>query len=161
MNDAEAQALGEWLLRDGAPDDLLYIGIGTGVAGARVVAGELVHVEFSHLTSFGDAVCGGCGRTGCLDAQIGGHALPQPLTDDDRARVVRLLAAATRTVGLAEGATVAFGGGVARSYPTMVDQLQAALPDLAIEPTRAPTSAKSAAYVAVIDALTAAGVGTK
>jgi predicted NBD/HSP70 family sugar kinase len=92
MNDAQAQALAEWLLRDGAPDDLLYIGIGTGVAGARLVAGELVHVEFSHLTSFADAVCGGCGRASCLDAQIGGHALPQPLTGDDRARVVRLLA---------------------------------------------------------------------
>jgi predicted NBD/HSP70 family sugar kinase len=42
LNDAEAGAFGEWLLRDGEPDDLLYIGIGTGVGAVRIAGGELV-----------------------------------------------------------------------------------------------------------------------
>jgi predicted NBD/HSP70 family sugar kinase len=69
----------------------LYVGIGTGVGAVGVRDGEVVPIEFGHLTSFGDKTCGGCGRRGCLDAQIGGHALPDPLAGPDQELVARCL----------------------------------------------------------------------
>jgi hypothetical protein len=157
LNDAEAAAFGEWLLRDGEPDDLLYIGIGTGVGAVRIAGGELVPVEFGHLTSFGDAVCGGCGCRGCLDANIGGHALPTPLGSAGEKRVIEALAQAIPTVGLPVGATVVFGGGLARSCPELVRRLAAVVGHLRVEASAAPGGAKSAAYVGVLDRLARSG----
>ncbi|MFB6723160.1 ROK family protein [Kribbella sp. NPDC056345] len=146
LNDAEAGALGEWLLRDGEPAELLYVVIGTGVGAVRVSAGELVAVEFGHQVGFGDAVCGGCGRRGCLDAAIGGHALPTPLGAEDETRVRDALTRAIELTELPAGATVVLGGGLVRSHPRVV-------PDMQVERSLAPPDAKSAAHVGVLDLL--------
>ncbi|WP_405058502.1 ROK family protein [Kribbella sp. NBC_01505] len=153
LNDAEAGALGEWLLRDGTPMELLYVVIGTGVGAVRLSAGELVEVEFGHQVGFGDAVCGGCGRRGCLDAAIGGHALPTPLPTDDQARVIESLARAVRMAEIPAGATVVFAGGLVRSHPGLLPALQDSLSELRVEGSLAPRGAKSAAYVGVLDLL--------
>lgn len=147
LNDAEAGALGEWLLREGAPAELLYVVIGTGVGAVRVSAGELTAVEFGHQVGFGAAVCGGCGRRGCLDAAIGGHALPTPLSVEDVARVRESLMRAIQLTALPAGATVVFAGGLVRSHPEVVPALEG------MERSLAPAEAKSAAYVGVLDLL--------
>ncbi|MET7280977.1 ROK family protein [Kribbella sp. NPDC005582] len=147
LNDAEAGALGEWLLREGAPAELLYVVIGTGVGAVRVSAGELVAVEFGHQVGFGTGVCGGCGRQGCLDAAIGGHALPTPLGVEDVARVRESLMRAIQLTGLPAGATVVFAGGVVRSHPEVVPAIRG------MEKSLAPPEAKSAAYLGVLDLL--------
>jgi predicted NBD/HSP70 family sugar kinase len=94
MNDAEAAALGEWWLCGQPQGMVLYIGLGTGIGAAAVAHGALVPVELSHRIAFGPKRWGGCGRMGCLDAQIGGHALPTPLGTDDIETIVNLLGVA-------------------------------------------------------------------
>ncbi|GAB3923012.1 hypothetical protein GCM10029976_012620 [Kribbella albertanoniae] len=149
LNDAEAGALGEWLLRVGEPADLLYVVIGTGVGAVRVSAGDVIAVEFGHQVGFGPAVCGGCGRRGCLDAAIGGHALPTPLGAEDEERVRESLVRAIELTELRAGATVVFGGGLVRSHPRVVPELK----DMQVERSLAPPEAKSAAHVGVLDLL--------
>lgn len=143
MNDAEAAALGEWWLCGRPPGTLLYIGLGTGVGAAAVAHGTLFPVELSHLTTFGPKRCGGCGRVGCLDAQIGGHALPTPLRNDDCTAVVEILDAAIKQQEMVIERVVV-GGGMARRYPSIVSRLRDRVgPSLAA--SACPNEYKSAA----------------
>lgn len=143
MNDAEAAALGEWWLCGRPPGTLLYIGLGTGVGAVAVADGAFVPVEFSHLTAFGPKRCGGCGRVGCLDAQIGGHALPTPLRSGDVEVVVQILGAAINQQEIAVDRVVV-GGGMARRYPSLVSRLRDRV-EPAVAASACPAFYKSAA----------------
>lgn len=133
-NDAAAAALGEWYLRGQPSGTWLYIGLGTGVGAVAIARSEVIPVELSHLTGFGPKRCDGCGRVGCLDAQIGGHTLPAPLHANDIAVIVRDLAAAIEQQPIAID-NVVVGGGMARSYPSIASGL-----DTQIGPTVYPSA---------------------
>ena len=150
MNDADAAALGEWVLRGQPEGALLYISMRTGVGATAIVQGEIVPVEFGHLASFGTECCGGCGRAGCLDAQIGGHALPTPLGEDDIERVLATLQAALARQSILVDRIV-IGGGLPRCYPRLVSGLQNRA-DHPVEPTGCPECFKSAAPAGLIHA---------
>ncbi|KAB8158876.1 ROK family protein [Streptomyces sp. 3MP-14] len=152
MNDAEAAALGEWLLREERPSSLLYAGIGTGLGGALVVDGVTVpSFDLSHRTGFGDGVCHGCRRRGCLNAQVGGEYLPARLSTADGRRVVELLATAIEGAGVPAGTVVVFAGGlVRRTRPELVAALRERLRGVfPVVGSAAPEAAKSAAYAGV------------
>lgn len=155
MNDAVAAAFGEFVLR-GRTDDFLYVGIGTGVGSALVAAGEARDTALGHLQGFSDRRCGGCNGLGCLDASIGGHALPARLELTDVCRIADLLSRAIRRqhdhVPL-----VVLGGGVPRRYPRLVTILAEHLADIDVQPTRAPKEAKSAAHWGLAHAASRAG----
>jgi predicted NBD/HSP70 family sugar kinase len=143
LNDAEAAALGESALRDGAP--LTYVGLGTGVGGAVVAGGEVVAANLlGHGGSFGDRACP-CGRTGCLETVAGGWALPEPLPAEELPAVAAAVAAAVRAEPLATAQLVVVAGGLARRHPAIVDAVGAALPDRVVQPSAAPDDVKSAA----------------
>jgi predicted NBD/HSP70 family sugar kinase len=143
LNDAEAAALGESALRDGAP--LTYVGLGTGVGGAVVRDGAVVGANLlGHGGSFGDRSCP-CGRTGCLETVAAGWALPEPLPAELLPGVARALATAVRDEPLATGPLVVVTGGLARRYPALLAALAEELPDRRVEPSAAPAEVKSAA----------------
>jgi predicted NBD/HSP70 family sugar kinase len=119
MNDAEAAALGEWVLLGKPGGTTLYVGIGTGVGAVAVDDGRIVPIEFSHLVSFGDKTCGGCGRSGCLDAQIGGHALSTPLQAAERDLVIDSLSKAIDGQAVRIDRVV-LGGGLVRANTAIV-----------------------------------------
>jgi hypothetical protein len=142
MNDAEASALGEWVLQGSPGGTTFYIVMGTGI-GAMVVTDDIVvPVEFGHLPGFGPRVCGGCGNT-CLDAQIGGHALPSPLRADDIERVVDLLCLAMVQQKI-EADRLVFGGGISRNYPEIGERVGAEV-GIRTVPSACPKGMKSAA----------------
>jgi hypothetical protein len=143
MNDADAAALGEWVLRNRPEGTLLFISMGTGIGAAAVNDGQVVPVEFGHLTAFGLNRCGGCGRVGCLDAQIGGHTLPTPLSDEDISNIVNVLSAALTKQDVTPDRVVV-GGGLPRRYPRIVFGLGERA-DQPIEPSASPQRFKSAA----------------
>lgn len=143
LNDAEAAALGESALRDGAA--LTYVGLGTGVGGAVVADGRVLGANLlGHGGSFSDDACP-CGRTGCLETVAAGWALPEPLTAGDLPAIATAVAAAVRDEPLATAPLVVVAGGLARRHPALVDAIGAALPDRAVQPTAAPDNVKSAA----------------
>jgi hypothetical protein len=145
MNDAEAAALGEWVLRGCPNDTMLYISMGTGVGAVVIRLGKIVPVEFGHLTSFGPHRCGGCGRLGCLDAQIGGHALPTPLEPDDIEAIVTTLEAAIQQQDISFDRIV-IGAGLSQRYPQIVSQLSSRIGE-SVEPSLGPKHFKSAAPI--------------
>jgi len=153
MNDAEAAATGEWLLVDRPPGTTLYVGIGTGVGAVGVRDGGIMPVEFGHLTSFGDNTCEGCGRRGCLDAQIGGHALSTPLRTTERDLIVRSLLKALRVQEIAIDRVV-LAGGLLRAHPDIVTAVQADTEGLDVLPSRCEPEYKSAAYLGLLHAMT-------
>lgn len=141
VNDAEAAALGESVLRGSV--DLAYLGLGTGIGGAIVRGGQVVATEvFGHRTGFSDIACP-CGRVGCLETVAAGWALPDPLPRDRVQTVAAALARALRDPDVPRFVVVA--GGIAKRYPRLVDDLRRMTPDHNIEGTRAPSAAKSAA----------------
>lgn len=143
LNDAAAAALGESVLRGAAPD-LLYLGLGTGVGSAVVSDGRVADADLlGHRGRHGPAACT-CGRTGCLETVAAGWALPASLTRTDVARVAAALAGAVRGVGRPP-ALVVVGGGLARRYPALVEEVAGALPGYLVEPSLAPSDVKSAA----------------
>lgn len=141
MNDAAASSLGEWVLQ-GRPDGLmLYVVMGTGIGGMLVEDGQVTPIEFGHLPGFGPNLCGGCNNY-CLDAQIGGHALPTPLSSQDILFVVSLLAEAIGQVGI-QPTIMVLAGGMNRAYP----QIQAFLSrrvDFPVVGSLTPAGLKSA-----------------
>ncbi|WP_193317884.1 MULTISPECIES: ROK family protein [Streptomyces] len=155
MNDAEAAALGEWLLREERPNSLLYAGIGTGLGGAMIIDGEVVPVDLSHQLGFGDSLCDGC-RKGCLNAQIGGQYLPTDLSQHDKRRIVEQLATGINGARIPPHTVVVLAGGlVRRSHPDLVGALREQLDGVfAVEASAAPKAAKSAAYVGLFERLT-------
>ncbi|MEX2394602.1 MAG: ROK family protein [Actinomycetota bacterium] len=149
LNDAEAAALGEAALRsyDGR---LVFIAIGTGIGGAVVDRGRVLRTNLfghdapGHGRSFGDRPCP-CGRSGCLETEVAGWALPDPLDARGLERVGRLLAEAIASHELAATGLVVVGGGISRRYEAIVDHVRVFLHGRPVEATRAPIEAKSAA----------------
>jgi predicted NBD/HSP70 family sugar kinase len=148
LNDADAAALGEWVLRDRPTGTLLYISMGTGIGATSIQNGAIVPIEFGHLTAFGPKRCGGCGRVGCLDAQIGGHALPTPLDRAVIAMVTDVLCAAVSQQDFVMDRIV-IGGGLARRYPEIVSGLIQRI-GRTIEVSAAPREFKSAAPIGLL-----------
>ena len=145
LNDAEAAALGEWSLRDGAVRRLLYVGIGTGIGGAVVHDGRLVADNLlGHGGGFGTRACI-CGGAGCLETVAAGWALPQPLDADTVERAAEAVARAVREEPLAAEAMVVLTGGLVERHPAFVAAFRRALPGRVVEGSRRPAGAKSAA----------------
>lgn len=142
MNDAEASALGEWALRGRPPGRMFYVVMGTGIGGMYVDDGRVIPVEFGHLPDFGPKFCGGC-LNYCLDAQIGGHALPTPLGDEDIDHIVRLLHEAMGRADI-QADVMVLAGGVNRNFPQIRERLKP-LVEWPIVPSRTPEGLKSAA----------------
>lgn len=151
LNDAEAAALGEAVLRGAdALSNLVYMCIGTGVGGAVVEEGRVVRANlFGHNapgygTRFGDAPCR-CERVGCLETVAAGWALPNPLSNAHLRIVAPALAEAVEAEPLAADGPIVLGGGIARRYPKLVELIADELPHRHIEPSLVPHDAKSAA----------------
>jgi glucokinase len=82
-NDANAAALGEvWLGAGRDVDDLILLTLGTGIGGAVISGGKVLHGqdgmagELGHITveSHGGALCG-CGNYGCVEAEASATAV--------------------------------------------------------------------------------------
>jgi predicted NBD/HSP70 family sugar kinase len=147
VNDAEAAGLGEAVLRAAKRfGPLVYLGLGTGIGGAVVDGGKVLAGNlFGHMGGFSSARCT-CGRTGCLETVAAGWSLPYPIDEKDLARASSALATGITSEPLASGVPlVVIGGGITRRYPRIVDMTRAHLNGLAVEPTQAPSEAKSAA----------------
>lgn len=143
LNDAEAAALGESALRDGA--DLVFVGLGTGVGGAVVRDCAVVGTNLlGHGGSFADNPCR-CGLTGCLETVAAGWALPDPMPDDAVPTVAAAVAQAIRNQPLADCRLVVIAGGLARRHLALVEAIALALPDRVVEGSAAPAQVKSAA----------------
>lgn len=150
LNDGEAAAIGEVALRDDATERLVFIGLGTGIAGAVVRNGRIAQANLfahnvpGHGMSFGNLECR-CGRRGCLETVAAGWALPDPLDETGLFEVADAVARAVRAEPLAEGGLVVVGGGIPKRFPVLVDLIALKLKDPTVESSRAPVSAKSAA----------------
>lgn len=125
-NDAEAAALGESVLRPGAPD-LVFVGLGTGVGGAVVSGGAVEANLFAHSGVFTDRACP-CGRTGCVETVAGGWALPTPLDEVALHSVAMVIAWAVDHEPLAVPPLVVLAGGLTAAYPELIDLLAGYLP---------------------------------
>ncbi len=80
-NDGTSAARAEVALGAGRGEqDVFILALGTGVAGAHVIGGEIRHGahggagEIGHIGDFGDRLCS-CGQRGCLETRIGGTQL--------------------------------------------------------------------------------------
>jgi kanosamine 6-kinase len=156
MNDAEAAALGESVLRGGP--DLVFLGAGTGVGGAVVVDGRVTAGNlFGHATGFSERVCP-CSRIGCLETVAAGWALPDPLPATGVAEVGAAMATAVSAEPAATPALVVVGGGLARRYPSIISAVASALPSRRVEPSAAPPEVKSAAAWGLIRAAIDEGI---
>jgi predicted NBD/HSP70 family sugar kinase len=147
-NDAHAAALGEGRLR--GVQDLLFLGLGTGVGGLLLRHGRVAAAELGHRGPFSARRCT-CGKVGCLETVAAGWALPTILTEADLDVLAGHLA---RIVGDPQLASplVVLGGGITRLHPSLVDHL-AARSGRKVEGTAAPLSAKSAAPWGLLAAL--------
>jgi glucokinase len=92
-NDCTAGAMGEW--RAGAAvgfDDVLYVGVGTGIGGGLIVGGHPYRGahgfagEIGHIVMEPDGQRCGCGNRGCWETLASGDAI----TRQGRAAVTRL-----------------------------------------------------------------------
>lgn len=143
LNDAEAAALGESALRDGA--DLVFVGLGTGVGGAVVRDGTVLDTNLlGHGRSYGDLRCR-CSLIGCLETVAAGWALPDPVPPASLPAIAAAIAQAVRDEPLASCRLVVVAGGLARRHPALVDAVARALPERVVEPSAAPAGVKSAA----------------
>ncbi len=84
-NDVNIMALGEWWATDDAPDDLVYVKVGTGIGSGLILGGRLHRGSDGAAGDIGhiqirdnDVVCR-CGNIGCLEASAGGNALATSL----------------------------------------------------------------------------------
>lgn len=146
LNDAEAAALGEAALRSahGAPADLVFLGLGTGVGGAVVIDGEVMGANlFGHTPGFSELTCR-CGAVGCLETVVSGWALPARLDPDQVRIAAEALTAAIAAEALATPELVVAAGGMAAANPLLVDALRELLPAHRVESSAAPATAKSA-----------------
>jgi predicted NBD/HSP70 family sugar kinase len=147
-NDAHAAALGEARLR--AVDDLLFLGLGTGVGGLLLRHGRPVAWELGHRRLFSDRRCT-CGQVGCLETVAAGWALPTVLDDDDLDALAAHLDVLVEDPSLSSPLVV-LAGGITRGHPSLVDRL-ASRSGRTVEGTAAPLSAKSAAPWGLLAAL--------
>ncbi|MDP1795417.1 MAG: ROK family protein [Acidimicrobiales bacterium] len=143
LNDAEAAALGEVVLREGVTD-AVYICIGTGVGGAVVRDGQAVATNLlGHLDGYSERECV-CGQMGCLETVAAGWALPDPIDAGALERMASSIAHALQRETLATPRLVVLGGGIARRYPALRAQLAEHAADRSIELSAAPAGFKSA-----------------
>lgn len=85
-NDARAAALGEYVVRAGEVETLIYVKAGTGIGGAYIQDGKLVHggtgvagdITHGPVADAGDQPCT-CGRVGCLETVASGAAIRRRL----------------------------------------------------------------------------------
>jgi predicted NBD/HSP70 family sugar kinase len=157
-NDAEAAALGESVLRDGA--DLVFVGLGTGVGGAVVRDGTATGNLLGHSGEFGGNRCV-CGGSGCLETVAAGWALPASLNSDDLSTIAVAVAAAVSAEPLTNQAVIVVAGGIAKAYPEIVGLVALHLPGRDVEPSRAPDGVKSAAAWGLIHAYRHQAPGSK
>ncbi|NMO49846.1 ROK family protein [Actinoplanes sp. TBRC 11911] len=89
-NDAKAAAIGEHVVRDQQPGDMIYIKAGTGIGaclvsggqifrGGRGLSGDVTHVR---VADSGERQCS-CGSRGCLETVASGAALARQLGSPD------------------------------------------------------------------------------
>jgi predicted NBD/HSP70 family sugar kinase len=147
VNDAEAAALGEAILRSStaAPQDVLYIALGTGVGSAIVVNQSAHYYDIGHCQIGGTKYCAGCQSIGCLNSELEARALPSVLSAADQQFVAQTLAHALAIHPVDQQLPIILGGGISRRYPAILTHF-ASLANHAIEGTAAPPEAKSAAY---------------
>jgi predicted NBD/HSP70 family sugar kinase len=147
VNDAEAAALGEAVLRaeSGTPAELVYIALGTGVGSAYVQGATARDYDLGHSFVGGNAYCEGCRSMGCLNSILAAQRLPRWLDYADQLFVAQTLASALQGKALSTERLLVLGGGIIRRYPTIATMLGELLPN-PIETTAAPSEAKSAAY---------------
>lgn len=144
-NDAAAAALGEWALRGGRDDRLIYIGLGTGIGGAVVARGAIERENlFGHQRGFSDRACL-CGGIGCLETVAAGWALPDPLDRIAARRVAFAVARTLREEAAASRGVIVVAGGIPIRHPDLVPAIARDLPGRTVVSTSAPTAAKSAA----------------
>ncbi len=144
-NDAEAAALGEWVLRGAIDEALVFVGVGTGIGGAVIDRGAVTHGNlFGHQGGFGSKPCS-CGRVGCLETVAAGWALPESLDEVTIDSAARAIAAAIRAEPAAACGVVVVAGGIAALYPALTDGIAAALPERTVVASSRPAGAKSAA----------------
>lgn len=147
-NDAVAAALGESVLRaDGTCPDLLYVALGTGVGTALVRNGRAADADMGHIPVGGNAFCASCRAHGCLNSVVEARQLSHPVTGDEVATVVSALLRALdglRARGPVPSLLV-LSGGIVVSTP-MIPARLAERTRFTIEPSRAASGAKSAAY---------------
>jgi predicted NBD/HSP70 family sugar kinase len=151
VNDAHAAALGEAALH--GVDDLLFLGLGTGVGGVLVRSRSVVVDELGHgprPDPFSARSCP-CGRVGCLETVAAGWALPPSLTAADLEVVAGHLG--RLVTALADASTlVVVAGGMTRRHPALVELVGRASGRTVVG-TAAPASAKSAAPWGLLTAL--------
>jgi kanosamine 6-kinase len=165
-DDGELGALGEARALD--CDDLLYVGVGTGVGGGLIAGGRLRpgpdrgSFELGHLVTDADGPLCRCGRRGCLQASASGPAtlmrasrlrgapvgfdeLHQGLLagQDWAVQAVdrschRLAVAITGVRELLHPGTVVVGGGFAAGLPGFVDTIARQVATLARPGVPAP-----------------------
>jgi predicted NBD/HSP70 family sugar kinase len=145
LNDAEAAALGEVVLRGDHAREALYVCVGTGVGAAVVRDGAVVA---ANLLGHSDAHTGAdclCGKVGCVETVAAGWALPQPIPVDAQATAPSARADPKRPEPHATPQLVVLAGGLVQRYPELCARIAAALPDRAVEASAAPDGFKSAA----------------
>lgn len=154
VNDAEAAALGESILRsrEGPEIDLIYVTLGTGLGIILVAGGVTIDPDLAHRHVGGRLYCTGCRSTGCLNSLVCSQNLPNPLTETDQVFVAQTLAPDLHAADESGQTLVVLGGGIVRRYPDIVPLLAGLIPN-PTEGTAAPFEAKSAAY-AGLDYLT-------
>jgi predicted NBD/HSP70 family sugar kinase len=155
VNDAEAAALGESLLRAGDRPalDLVYVTLGTGLGIIRVAGGIAIDPDLAHAR-VGGLYCTGCRNTGCLNALLCSPNLPNPLAEQDQEFIARTLATALRQAAIEANVLLVVGGGMARRYPGIASRLADLMPN-PVEGSAAPFEAKSAAYAGLAHLTTA------
>jgi predicted NBD/HSP70 family sugar kinase len=145
LNDAEAAALGELVLRGDVIGELLYVCVGTGVGAAVVRGGAVVAANLlRHKDAHTGADCQ-CGKVGCVETVAAGWALPEPIPVAALATAASAIADAIRREPLATPELVVLAGGLVRRYPELCSRIAAALPERTVEASAAPDGFKSAA----------------
>jgi len=83
-NDANAAGLGEFVFGAGkGAKSLVFVAIGTGIGGAVIINGELIHGasfaagELGHISIDPNGLKCGCGNYGCIELYASGPAIAQ------------------------------------------------------------------------------------
>jgi kanosamine 6-kinase len=128
-----------------AVDDLVYLGLGTGVAGGLVLGGRVHHGrhaaagEIGHVVVDPDGPACRCGRRGCLQALASGPALQAASDGPSLPRAIEGLARIVVVVSeLLDPAVIAIGGGAAAVRPGLVGRVAVAAAGCARRGQRLP-----------------------
>lgn len=145
-NDAEAAAIGEWVLRDKPPGGVVLISLGTGVGGAVVPAeGKAASNLFGHQGEYSAIRCR-CGEIGCLETVAAGWAVAALIDDPALKAMAAAIAKAVEREPAADGIDLVVAtGGIVDNNPLLVEQVAEALPRRTIVTSARPAAAKSAA----------------